>query len=1121
MIKIIDKNKILIEWAYRTRDGLPDPKSMSHQIILEGILREFGWNIEQRGELLKNLQEAPETKPDPEKEKLMKKVIKYKDEKGDDAEITVGGAIKQGEDHPAYQKAKQMIGDEDGKEKPKDGDITAEPDAFDRFADEPKDEPSGEEPAEEPAAEKPTLTKLVTKKDKKKEKEKSEKIKGGDPVEATDGWSRKQEQARENYKKAKAAFAKYKKWDEKKCDADKTCRGKKKEYDNAKYQMEQMDKIATLLEKKPPPQDKGETDADYAERVRQHNEAVGEEIQGLIDQSLKRVRGEGGTISKAEPGGIAASMGESSCCAAANKLSKNYDQNRVGSTTDHNGEEIPEDQAADDTHEGPPYSQQQSFDNETHSRRTACAIELGLVELSEEPEDNPPGYKPSQQHIDKAKVLMDKACPVPRPEGSDTEECIKAKENYQEAKADWESKQKEIGLELEKRRRWVDEEYDKIMGADPGSEISEDIKDAEKKEKEKCDKIDEDGLVTIRGKKKKATSAQKKACTAAKKSVRDKKKNLREWLETGYDTGRAMIRDVVHDRDENGEPGEYNAPVGFPNDPVNEEHGTPDSAIMSPEMQALFRGQLENKHTEAVDGYKKCLNTPEEKREPTFTKDCNTEKAKVDHYEDQLKNFDEGVSDHDTGMMYYDADGYLRFVNVSNKKTKDAGKGETKDDDGQIIDEDRNDVTGGIDAQANSTPKAKAEAALAAYDEMIAEHEKAEKEGREPEFPGFTGELGRQVTSALVKGYDKAYELATNAKHKVTTLELDAGPPPEFSQMSGTVASGSSSVPSPDAEIMANKLPELLPPKKKGGRKYVDSVKDHKDTKAKCKELFKHDEPYSDAEVIAAAIELMKDPNNDLPYDPFGKMIEKYGEIYNDMAEKRGGSPPWSVKKIADKYGLTEAEVQAILDSQAMKDCGKLKARRQAAQTEAHKAIIEATTKQDEAWFETDAGKDWLAKNPGPPRPNGPYTQTYVRQFMNTLHWDKQIMNLDGKKQLQIGGVNCKPQDLRDCLAELSGFSDPNSDPPLNPEPEDEPEKTKWRADLLEHLERQIEIDADTGAVRIKGAGGEIGYDTWRTAGNSPKSASGSGKDLRKCLRKKNNTREVGRRKREAEAETK
>ena len=60
-------NEILIEWAYRTRDGKPDPKSMAHQIILEGILREFGWNIEQRGELLRNLQEAPTKSAEDEK----------------------------------------------------------------------------------------------------------------------------------------------------------------------------------------------------------------------------------------------------------------------------------------------------------------------------------------------------------------------------------------------------------------------------------------------------------------------------------------------------------------------------------------------------------------------------------------------------------------------------------------------------------------------------------------------------------------------------------------------------------------------------------------------------------------------------------------------------------------------------------------------------------------------------------------------------------------------------------------------------------------------------------------------------------------------------------------------
>ena len=54
---ITDKHKILVEWAYRTHNGKPNPKSMAHQIILEGILKDFGWGIEESGELLRNLQE--------------------------------------------------------------------------------------------------------------------------------------------------------------------------------------------------------------------------------------------------------------------------------------------------------------------------------------------------------------------------------------------------------------------------------------------------------------------------------------------------------------------------------------------------------------------------------------------------------------------------------------------------------------------------------------------------------------------------------------------------------------------------------------------------------------------------------------------------------------------------------------------------------------------------------------------------------------------------------------------------------------------------------------------------------------------------------------------------------
>ena len=64
---ITSVNEILTEWAFRTSDGLPNPKSMAHQILLEGILREFGWNIEQRGELLRNLQEAPTKSAEGEK----------------------------------------------------------------------------------------------------------------------------------------------------------------------------------------------------------------------------------------------------------------------------------------------------------------------------------------------------------------------------------------------------------------------------------------------------------------------------------------------------------------------------------------------------------------------------------------------------------------------------------------------------------------------------------------------------------------------------------------------------------------------------------------------------------------------------------------------------------------------------------------------------------------------------------------------------------------------------------------------------------------------------------------------------------------------------------------------
>ena len=80
---IVDKNKILIEWAYRTRDGKPNPRSMAHQIILEGVLKDFGWGIEEINELIRNLQEK------------RKPGEVWKTEKG-------WAGLKKGEERPQY-----------------------------------------------------------------------------------------------------------------------------------------------------------------------------------------------------------------------------------------------------------------------------------------------------------------------------------------------------------------------------------------------------------------------------------------------------------------------------------------------------------------------------------------------------------------------------------------------------------------------------------------------------------------------------------------------------------------------------------------------------------------------------------------------------------------------------------------------------------------------------------------------------------------------------------------------------------------------------------------------------------------------------------------------------------
>ena len=77
---ITDLNKILVEWAYQVKNGKPNHKSTRDLIILDSVLKNFGWNLIQRNELINNLTEASQSKPlsKQEKEKVKKMGLIWK-----------------------------------------------------------------------------------------------------------------------------------------------------------------------------------------------------------------------------------------------------------------------------------------------------------------------------------------------------------------------------------------------------------------------------------------------------------------------------------------------------------------------------------------------------------------------------------------------------------------------------------------------------------------------------------------------------------------------------------------------------------------------------------------------------------------------------------------------------------------------------------------------------------------------------------------------------------------------------------------------------------------------------------------------------------------------------------
>ena len=212
------------------------------------------------------------------------------------------------------------------------------------------------------------------------------------------------------------------------------------------------------------------------------------------------------------------------------------------------------------------------------------------------------------------------------------------------------------------------------------------------------------------------------------------------------------------------------------------------------------------------------------------------------------------------------------------------------------------------------------------------------------------------------------------------------------------------------------------------------------------------------------------------PYD-FAKMFIKVGEV------EQGGHR--QLKKI--RAELEKRGQSSSLQSESVQGAGAIKKKEAESVTTAHRNVVDKISEADE--------RDGFPKKDedGNVVENGERTKAYIGTVMNALHCYSYIDmtdDEDDKMILQMGIRGAKPSHIRNCLGKQSGFDGDSSTP-------------EGKKELKKHLEDKSTIDAESGAVVIKGKNGttKLADDTWRTAGTSQKVASGFGKDMKDCIK--------------------
>jgi hypothetical protein len=111
MNKIIDE--ILIEWAYRVDDGMPNPKNREHISVLSEVLSDLGL-LEIKNEFIKTLLNEDEKSEDERlkatfKNPVLNKIVTYQNKDGKEQKGLVGNLLSNPKDNPGRIAAEKLL----------------------------------------------------------------------------------------------------------------------------------------------------------------------------------------------------------------------------------------------------------------------------------------------------------------------------------------------------------------------------------------------------------------------------------------------------------------------------------------------------------------------------------------------------------------------------------------------------------------------------------------------------------------------------------------------------------------------------------------------------------------------------------------------------------------------------------------------------------------------------------------------------------------------------------------------------------------------------------------------------------------------------------------------------